>query len=99
MLAALTVFYRDVRHIVPFLTQILMFLTPVIYPLSALPEKYHGFLALNPMFGIVVAYRAAIFGEDWHWSIVAISTTSAILSFLCAIFYFRRTERRFADFV
>jgi lipopolysaccharide transport system permease protein len=99
MLAALMVFYRDVRHIVPFLTQILMFLTPVIYPLSALSAKYHGFLALNPMFGIVVAYRSAIFGEDWNWPVVAISTTSAIMSFLVAVFYFRRTERRFADFV
>lgn len=99
MLAALTVFYRDVRHIVPFLTQILMFVTPVIYPLSALPAKYHGFLALNPMFGIVVAYRAAIFGGDWHWPLIAISTMSAIVSLVIAIFYFRRTERRFADFV
>jgi lipopolysaccharide transport system permease protein len=99
ILAALTVFYRDVRHIVPFLTQILMFLTPVIYPLSVLPAKYHRLLALNPMFGIVVAFRSAIFGEDLNWPIVAISTTSAIVSFLCAIYYFRRTERRFADFV
>jgi lipopolysaccharide transport system permease protein len=99
MLAALTVFYRDVRHIVPFLTQILLFLTPVIYPLSALPAKYHGVLALNPMFGIVVAYRSAIFGEVWNWPVVGISTASAIVSFLFAIFYFRRTERRFADFV
>jgi lipopolysaccharide transport system permease protein len=99
MLSALTVFYRDVRHIVPFLTQILMFVTPVIYPLSALPAKYHSFLALNPMFGIMTAYRAAILGDDWHWPILAISTTSAIVSFLFALFYFRRTERRFADFV
>jgi lipopolysaccharide transport system permease protein len=99
MLAALTVFYRDVRHIVPFLTQILMFVTPVIYPLSALPAKYHGLLALNPMFGITTAYRSAIFGERWHWLVIAISTTSAIVSFVFAIFYFRRTERRFADFV
>jgi lipopolysaccharide transport system permease protein len=99
MLSALTVFYRDIRHVVPFLTQILMFVTPVIYPLSALPARYHGLLALNPMFGIVVAYRAAIFGGDWHWQIVAISTVSAIASFLIAVLYFRRTERLFADFV
>jgi homopolymeric O-antigen transport system permease protein len=98
MLAALTVFYRDFRHIVPFLTQILMFLTPVIYPVSLLPAKYHCILALNPMFGIVSAYRSAILGEEWHWPIVAISTTVAILGFLLAVFYFRRTERRFADF-
>jgi lipopolysaccharide transport system permease protein len=99
MLSALTVFYRDIRHVVPFLTQILLFVTPVIYPLSALPERFHYLLALNPMFGIVVAYRTAIFGGSWHWPVFAISSTSAIVSFLFAIFYFRRTERQFADFV
>jgi lipopolysaccharide transport system permease protein len=100
LLSALTVFYRDVRHVVPFLTQILMFLTPVIYPPSLLPlsAKYHWILALNPMFGIVLAYRSAIFGQAWNWPIISISTASAIVSFLVAIFYFRRTERRFADF-
>lgn len=99
MLAALTVFYRDIRHVVPFLTQILMFLTPVVYPASALSGKYQAILALNPMFGIVTAYRAAIFGEHCSGLILATSTMSAIVSFVFAIFYFRKTERRFADFV
>jgi lipopolysaccharide transport system permease protein len=98
MLSALMVFYRDFRHVVPFLTQILMFCTPVIYPASVLPEKYHWILALNPMFGIVTAFRSAILGLKWDWTSLAISSVSAVLSLLLAIYYFRRTERRFADF-
>ena len=98
MLSALTVFYRDFRHVVPFLTQILMFVTPVAYPASALPGKYYWILAINPMFGIVTAYRSAILGLAWDWQSLAISTTSAVMFFLLAVFYFRKTERRFADF-
>lgn len=97
-LAALTVFYRDFRHLVPFLTQIFMYFTPVIYPVSMIPTKYHGFLAINPMFGLVTAYRSAILGLPWHFQSLAISTTSAVVSFLFAVYYFRQVERRFADF-
>jgi lipopolysaccharide transport system permease protein len=97
-LSAITVFYRDFRHLVPFLSQILLYCTPVIYPASILPPKYHWFLALNPMFGLVPAYRSAILGLDWDFSSLSISTASALLSFLFGIVYFRRTERRFADF-
>ena len=98
MLSALTVFYRDFRHLVPFLMPIFMYCTPVIYPAATIPAKYHWFLALNPMFGLVTAYRSAIYGRPWDFQSLAISTTSALLSFLFAVFYFRRTERRFADF-
>jgi lipopolysaccharide transport system permease protein len=98
MLSALTVFYRDFRHLVPFLTQIFMYFTPVIYPISMIPEKYHWFLSLNPMFGLVPAYRSAILGVPWHLQSLTISTISALASFVFAVFYFRRTERRFADF-
>jgi len=98
MLSALTVFYRDFRHLVPFLQQIFMYITPVMYPVSMIPEKYHWFLALNPMFGLVSAYRSAILGLPWHFQSLVISTTSALVTFLFAVYYFRRTERRFADF-
>jgi lipopolysaccharide transport system permease protein len=84
--------------LVPFLAQIFMYFTPVIYPVSVIPEKYHWFLALNPMFGLVSAYRSAILGLHWHFQSLVISTTSALISFLIAVYYFRRTERRFADF-
>jgi lipopolysaccharide transport system permease protein len=98
MLSALMVFYRDFRHVIPFLTQILMFVTPVIYPASVLPEKYHWLFSFNPMFGIVTAYRSAILGTPWNWLSLTISSITAVLTFVLAIYYFRRTERRFADF-
>jgi len=98
LLSALTVFYRDFKHLVPFLVQIFMYFTPVIYPARVIPAKYHWFLALNPMFGLVTAYRSAIYGRPWHFQSLAISTASALISFLVAVYYFRRTERRFADF-
>jgi len=98
MLSALTVFYRDFKHLVPFLVQIFIYITPVIYPVRVIPQKYHWFLALNPMFGLVTAYRSAIYGRPWHFESLAISTASALISFLFAVYYFRRTERRFADF-
>ena len=98
LISALTVFYRDFRHIVPFLTQIFMFITPVIYPAEMLTKRYQWILAFNPMFGIVSAYRWAILGLDWNLPILAISTASAVGLFVFALFYFRRTERRFADF-
>jgi lipopolysaccharide transport system permease protein len=98
LISALTVFYRDFKHIVPFLTQIFMFITPVIYPADMLTRNYQWVLAFNPMFGIVSAYRWAILGLDWNFPILAISTVSALGLFVFAVFYFRRTERRFADF-
>jgi lipopolysaccharide transport system permease protein len=98
LISALTVFYRDFRHIVPFLTQIFMFVTGVIYPAEMLTRRYQWVLALNPMFGIVSAYRWAILGLDWNFPILLISTASALGLFIFSLFYFRKTERRFADF-
>jgi lipopolysaccharide transport system permease protein len=97
-ISALTVFYRDFRHIVPFLTQILMYTTPVIYSAKVVSQRYQLFLALNPMWGIVSACRSAILGLEWNFPTLAISTASALGSFVFAVLYFRRTERRFADF-
>jgi lipopolysaccharide transport system permease protein len=97
-LAALTVFYRDFKHIVPFLTMILMYATPVIYPTDLVGPRWQLLFSLNPMFGIVTAYRSAILGLPWNFSALAISTASALGLFLFAIFYFRKIERRFADF-
>jgi lipopolysaccharide transport system permease protein len=97
-LAALTVFYRDFKHLVPFLVQILMYVTPVIYPTSLVGARWQLLLSLNPLFGIVTAYRSAILGTPWNFPTLAISTISAILLFIFSIFYFRKTERRFADF-
>jgi lipopolysaccharide transport system permease protein len=98
-ISALTVFYRDFRHVVPFLTQLFMFITPVILPAHMISRHHQWLLAVNPMFGIIDAYHSVILGLDWNFPTLTISTISALGLFLFAIFYFRRTERRFADFV
>jgi lipopolysaccharide transport system permease protein len=99
LIAALTVFYRDFKHIVPFFVQIFMFVTPVIYPISYVKkEGTRLILSLNPMFGIINTYRSAILGVDWDFLSLAVSTASTVGLFTFALFYFRRTERRFADF-
>jgi lipopolysaccharide transport system permease protein len=97
MLSALTVLYRDFRYVIPFSIQILMYLSPVIYPASFLPPRYHALLGLNPMFGIVEAYRSAILGTPWQPITLAASTASTLALFVFGLFFFRRTERRFAD--
>jgi lipopolysaccharide transport system permease protein len=98
-LSALTVLYRDFRHVIPFLVQILFFLTPVIFPTDVIKSPlYRAVLSLNPMFGIVTAYRAAILGKPWYHPCLAISTTVALSCFFFGVFYFRRIERHFADF-
>jgi lipopolysaccharide transport system permease protein len=98
MISALTVFYRDFKHIVPFLLQIFMFVTPVIYSANVFSKRAQMVLSLNPMFGIMSAYRSAILGTPWNLASFGISTAIAIGLFICAVYYFRRTERHFVDF-
>jgi homopolymeric O-antigen transport system permease protein len=98
LLSALTIFYRDFKHIVPFLTMIFMYVTPVAYSAKVFSPRAQMILSLNPMFGIVSAFRSAILGSEWNLPSLAISTATALGAFLFAVFYFRRTERRFADF-
>ena len=96
-LAALTVMYRDFRYVVPFMIQVMMYMSPVIYPVSLLPKRFQWILALNPMTGIIGAYRSAILGRPWNFTTLAVSGLSTIALFLFGLFYFRKTERRFAD--
>jgi lipopolysaccharide transport system permease protein len=97
ILAALTVAYRDFRYVVPFMMQALMYLSPVVYPVSIVPAQYHWVLALNPMAGIVDAYRTVILGKQWNVTMLAVSTASAVVLFSVGLLYFRSTERQFAD--
>lgn len=96
-LAALIVQFRDIRHTVPFLIQILMFASPVIYSIRMVPPAYRRVMALNPMAGIIDAYRSCIKGRDWDPATLAISTTVALALFVFGVYYFRKTERLFAD--
>lgn len=99
LLAGLTLFYRDFRHIVPFMVQILMYVSGLFFPISMIPSKYHALLSLNPMFGIIDAYRAAILGTPMHWDCFLISSSVAIGLFIFSVRYFRRAERLFADYI
>jgi lipopolysaccharide transport system permease protein len=98
-LSALTVAYRDFRYVVPFLVQVWMFASPVAYPFEVVPERWRLLYSLNPMAGIISAYRSALLGEPFHWGAIGVSITVALLIFAGGTLYFRRVERRFADIV
>jgi lipopolysaccharide transport system permease protein len=99
LLAALSVAYRDFRYIVPFLLQIWMFASPVAYPLGLVPKKWQVVYSLNPMAGIIDAFRSSLLGEPLRETCLAASLASATLLLLIGTAYFRRFERRFADIV
>jgi lipopolysaccharide transport system permease protein len=98
-LAASNVRYRDVKYVVPFLTQLWLFVSPVVYSTQLVPERWRIVYALNPMVGVVEGYRWALFGGDSPWSLVASSTAGALLLLWSGAMYFRRVERSFADIV
>lgn len=98
-LAAFTVTYRDFRYVTPFLVQIWMFLTPVVYPASLVDEKYRWLFALNPVAGFVEVFRWVCLGKPVDPTIVGGSLlVSAVILYL-AVVYFQRVERRFADVI
>jgi len=99
-LSAVNVKYRDVRYAIPFLIQIWLFATPVIYPTSILPEKFRWILSLNPMAGVIEAHRACILShQPINWQSLAISLAMTLFIFISGAFYFRRMERSFADII
>jgi len=99
-LSALNVQYRDIRYAIPFGIQLWMFVSPVIYPVGLVGEKFRWLLALNPMGGLIDAYRAVLLGHrPVDWPLLLISTLIILLLFTSGISYFRRVERTFADVV
>jgi lipopolysaccharide transport system permease protein len=98
-LAALTVLYRDIRYLIPFGLQILLYLSPVIYPLNLLPSRYRWVLWLNPMCGIIEGYRWSILGTPFNPASMGAALVISLSLFVFGLFFFRRTERRFADIV
>jgi lipopolysaccharide transport system permease protein len=99
LFSGLTVKYRDIRFALPFLVQIWMFATPVIYPASLVPEKWRWVLALNPATGIVEGFRAALFGRDFPWSFLFYSVVFTLSMLIYSAYSFRRMERQFADLI
>lgn len=99
-LSALNVKFRDVKYVVPFVTQFWMFLTPIAYPSSLLPEVWRPVYALNPMVGVVEGFRWALLGTDTApGPMLGVSATVALLLLASGAFVFRRMEKSFADLV
>ena len=98
--AALSVRYRDVRYVVPFLVQFWLFATPVAYPSSLLAPKWRLLYAMNPMTGVVEGFRWALLGTNTAPGVmIAVSTATALVVLIAGAFYFRSVERTFADLV
>jgi lipopolysaccharide transport system permease protein len=99
-LAAANVRYRDVKYGLPFLIQIWMFATPIIYPATMIPARFRPILALNPFWGIVDGFRACLFpGLPFDFTLIGTSLGVGIVVFLTGAFYFDRTEKSFADVI
>jgi lipopolysaccharide transport system permease protein len=97
--SALNVKYRDIRHALPFAIQLAMFATPIIYPVSVVPERWRWALNLNPLTGIIEGYRASFFGRPFDLIALAISAAITFALLFYAAYYFKRVERTFADIV
>ena len=99
-LSALNVIYRDVRHTIPFLVQFWLFLTPIAYPTSLVPEHWRTLYGLNPMVGVVEGFRWALLGKEGGVGPVVLASALVVAVLLVGgLFYFRRMEKTFADVI
>lgn len=99
-LAALNVKYRDVKYAIPFGIQLLMFMTPIIYPSSVFPERFRWLLALNPLSGLIETFRYAIVPSySVHWDVLGLSLAATVALLIFGVYYFKRTEKAFADII
>lgn len=97
--SALNVKYRDVQYALPFFTQTLMYITPIIYPVS-LAGNFQWVLALNPLSGLIEAHRALILGSlSVNWTLLGVSVLITMLVFLSGYIYFKYVEKYFADII
>jgi lipopolysaccharide transport system permease protein len=97
--SALNVNFRDIKYAVPFIIQMGLFVTPVIYPVSYLPARLRPLLALNPMTGVVLGFRSALLGTPMDMGVLRLSLTMSVILFAVGLLIFRRMERRFADII
>lgn len=100
LLAAMNVRFRDIKYTIPFVTQLWMYATPIIYPMSFVPEQYRWIIALNPATGIVEGFRSVVLGAgELSWYVTGMSWLVTIALVVLGAVYFRATEREFADIV
>ena len=97
-LSALAIQYRDIRHAIQFITQILMYAAPVVWPVSLIPEKYRIIYAAYPMAGVIEGFRSSLIGaKPMPWDLIAVGSITALVIAVTGTLYFRRMERVFAD--
>jgi len=96
-LASVTVAYRDFRLVVPFMVQIWMYLSPVVYAVTLIPEKYRWIMAFNPLTGIIGGFRSVLLNQPVDWNALGVSVVVSSILLTVGVANFRRTERRFAD--
>jgi lipopolysaccharide transport system permease protein len=99
ILSALNVSFRDVKYAVPFMVQMGLFVTPVIYPAHYIPQRWQFLLGLNPMAGVVIGFRHALLGSPASWEVVGVSLAVSVFLFIFGLLIFRRMENRFADII
>lgn len=98
--AALMVRYRDIAAGVPFVIQIGLFLTPIIYPVSDVPQQFQWLLSLNPMATVITTMRASLLGQgSVNWAAIGISTAVSVVLLIVGVLFFNRAEREFADII
>lgn len=97
--SALNVKYRDVGAILPLALQLGMFVSPILYPPTLVPQAYQRIYALNPIAGIIGCFRTAVFGQQIDWFAVGVSTAFTFAFLIYAAYMFRRMEKSFADVV
>ncbi len=96
--AALNIRYRDVGHAIPFFTQLCMYASPVVYPVSLVPDRWRLLYSLNPMAGVIEGFRWALLGKEGpDFRVMAVSAAVVLAVLFGGILYFRQTERTFAD--
>jgi lipopolysaccharide transport system permease protein len=99
-LAPVNVRYRDIVHTLPFLLQVWMYATPIVYPLSMIPEQWRPLYSVNPTVGLIEGFRWSIFGKGTvDLTAIAIGLGVTIVALLAGLVYFRKMERSFADFI
>ncbi len=99
ILSALNVSFRDVKYAVPFMVQMGLFVTPVIYPVRYVPAKWQALMGLNPMAGVVIGFRHALLGSAASWQVIAVSLSTSVVLFVAGLLIFRRMEAKFADII
>jgi ABC-type polysaccharide/polyol phosphate export permease len=97
--AALNVFYRDMRHLFGLGLQLWLYASPIIYPVTAVPEQFRPFYFLNPMAGILAAYRDVVLFQQTPGAYFVLATVLAVATFLVGYWFFCKVQRRFADVV